>query len=202
LKEAPLSDSDLSDLARRGGAGDPAAAERLFLVLLPRVRNLVRYLIRGDRDVDDLSQEALLTLLRGLSSYRGEGQFRAWVDRIVARSVFASRRRGRTLEVASEAEPPATNEVSHGSEPPPPDSYCSRREMARHLDALQEAQRTALVLHHVLGMTVPEIATELGVAFETVRSRLKQGREQLRRRLEVPRAGAPCAEEGIDVSRF
>lgn len=202
MKEAPLSDSDLSDLARRAGAGDSAAAERLFLALLPRVRNLVRYLIRGDRDVDDLSQEALLTLLRGLSSYRGEGQFRAWVDRIVARSVFASRRRGSTLEVASEAEPPTTNEVSHGSEHPPPDSYCSRREMARHLDTLPEVQRTALVLHHVLGMTVPEIAAELGVAFETVRSRLKQGKEQLRRRLDVPRSGARCAKEGIDVSRL
>jgi RNA polymerase sigma-70 factor (ECF subfamily) len=202
LKEAPLNDSDLSELARQASAGDSSAAERLFLVLLPRVRNLVRYLVRGDRDVDDMSQEALLTLLRGLSSYRGEGQFRAWADRIVARSVFASRRRGRTLELATAAEPSASNEVSQGSDPPAPDAYCSRREMASHLDTLPDGQRTALVLHHVLGMTVPEIATELGVPFETVRSRLRQGKEQLRRRLEVPRGGALGAGEEIDVQRF
>lgn len=201
MKEAPLSDTELSDLARRAGAGDGSAAERLFLALLPRVRNLVRYLIRGDRDVDDLSQEALLTLLRGLSSYRGEGAFRAWADRIVARSVFASRRRVRLVEVGLDAEPPATNETSQGSEAQATDSYCSRREMARHLDTLPEAQRTALVLHHVLGMTVPEIATELGVPLETVRSRLKQGKDQLKRRLDVPRTGAQSSQEGIDVSR-
>ena len=79
-------------------AGDRRAAEQLMQALLPRVRNLVRYLMRGDSDVDDIAQESLVTILRGLSSYRGEGSVTAWSDRIVARTVFAHLRRSRASD--------------------------------------------------------------------------------------------------------
>src|SRR6185369_9066491 len=73
--------------------GDRAAAESLCRELLPRVRNLVRYLVRGDALVDDIAQEALIAVLRGLPTYRGEGRFQSWADRVVARTTFASLRR-------------------------------------------------------------------------------------------------------------
>src|SRR5215831_8205918 len=73
--------------------GDRDAAEALCRELLPRVRNLVRYLLRGDARVDDVAQEALIAVLRGLGSFRGEGRFEAWVDRITARTAFASIKR-------------------------------------------------------------------------------------------------------------
>src|SRR5881394_1557057 len=73
--------------------GDRVAAQALCRELLPRVRNLVRYLVRGDARVDDVAQEALIAVLKGLNTYRGEGKFESWVDRIVARSTFATLRR-------------------------------------------------------------------------------------------------------------
>src|SRR3954470_13400032 len=73
--------------------GDRAAAEALCRELLPRVRNLVRYLLRGDSRVDDVAQEALIAVLRGLGTFRGEGRFESWVDRVVARTTFATIRR-------------------------------------------------------------------------------------------------------------
>jgi RNA polymerase sigma-70 factor (ECF subfamily) len=183
VRDTEISDQELTELASRIVNGQPEAAERLFLFLFPRVRNLVRYLVRGDREVDDLSQEALLTLLRGLPSYRGDGAFLSWTDRVVARAVFAARRRG-GAEVATDLEPNVPNELSGGSEHPHGDTYCERREMAAHLDTLPETQRSALVLHYVMGWTVPEISDELGVSPETVRSRLRLGKSQLRRRLD------------------
>lgn len=188
MRETDISDAELAELASQVVCGPlvdvgARAAERLFLHLYPRVRNLVRYLVRGDREVDDLSQEALMTLLRGLPSYRGEGPFLSWADRVVARAVFAARRKG-NAEVATDLEANVPNELSEGSEPPHGDTYCERREMAAHLDCLPETQRSALVLHYVMGWTVPEIADELGVSSETVRSRLRLGKSQLRRRLD------------------
>ena len=44
--------------------GDRRAAERVLRALLPRVRNLVRYLVRGDSHVDDMAQQALIAILR------------------------------------------------------------------------------------------------------------------------------------------
>jgi RNA polymerase sigma-70 factor (ECF subfamily) len=64
-----------------------------------------------------------------------------------------------------------------------PDDYTLRRQAARYLDQLPDEQRQAVVLHHVLGQSVPELAESLSVPFETARSRLRLGMEKLRARL-------------------
>src|SRR5687767_14508363 len=61
-----------------------------------------------------------------------------------------------------------------------PEDYLRRRELVRLLDALSEEQRTALVLHFVLELSVAEIAEQVGVPMETVRSRLRLGKARLR----------------------
>ena len=68
--------------------GDRRAAGSLLQERLPRVRNLVRYLVRGDDHVDDIAQQALLAILRGLPTFEGTGSFPAWCDRITAREAF------------------------------------------------------------------------------------------------------------------
>jgi RNA polymerase sigma-70 factor, ECF subfamily len=153
------------------------AAESLLTDLLPRVRNLVRYLMRGDHDVDDIAQEALIAILRGLPTWRREGSFKSWSDRVVARTTFAAMRKVRDSETEPEAEP---MELTVVSEEALPDDYVFRRDMVRLMDGLSDEQRHALVLHYVLEMSVPEMTEELGIPFETVRSRLRLGRANLR----------------------
>ena len=46
-----------------------------------------------------------------------------------------------------------------------------------------------LVLHHVLGLSVPDIASELALPFETVRSRLRLGMARLRALHDSPAVG-------------
>ena len=157
-------------------SGDRLAAERLARGLLPRVRNLVRYLIRGDQDVEDVVQDALVAVLRGLGGYRGEGAFRAWADRVVARSTFAWLDRRKTH---AERDLQAL-ELSAAATDGAVDEYLDRRKMAEALDRLPFEQRHAVVLHHVLEMSVPEIAEETRTPAETVRSRLRIGRLRLR----------------------
>ncbi|MFP2905176.1 RNA polymerase sigma factor [Pyxidicoccus sp. 3LFB2] len=150
----------------------------MLLELLPRVRNLVRYLVRGDADVDDIAQEGLIALMRGLPSYRSEGRFNAWVDRVVVRATFAWLKRSRGREARQLDEP--VELIAVPSEDAQPDEYVHRRHLVTLLDKLSTEQRHALVLHHVLELSVPEISTELGIPFETVRSRLRLGRAALR----------------------
>ena len=158
-------------------AGDRAAASALLLELLPRIRNLIRYLLRGDEAVDDIAQEAMIAILRGLPSFRGEGSLRAWADRIVARVALGwvrRDRRQRSLERESVGlgEPPSAVET--------PDQYLVRRQAVARLDRLSYEQRHALVLHHVVGLSVPEVAAQLSVPIETVRSRLRLAQNKLR----------------------
>lgn len=172
-------------------AGDADATERLLLDLLPRVRNLVRYLVRQDSDVDDISQEALIVVLDGLASYRGDGPLRAWVDRIVVRSTFSQLKRMRAEPSAPSGLPLTTLGANDPFSGGPslaqqaglttfPDEYLNRRRVVAILDSLPMDQRHAMVLHHVMGMTVPEIAEHTGAPSETVRSRLRLARQRVR----------------------
>jgi RNA polymerase sigma-70 factor (ECF subfamily) len=154
------------------------AVEALLLDLLPRVRNLVRYLVRGDTDVEDISQEALIALMHGLPTYRGDGLLRSWADRVVARTTFAWVRRMRDSRAPRSNMPAELGAVPSGDAPL--DEYLHRQHVVMLLDLLPTEQRHALVLHHVLEMSVPEVAAELGVPLETVRSRLRLGRAALR----------------------
>jgi RNA polymerase sigma-70 factor (ECF subfamily) len=160
-------------------AGDRSAAEALLAELLPRARNLVRFLVRGDSEVDDYAQNALIQVLRSLPSFRGDSNLTTWADRITVRTVMRQigrRRREREQQAQLEPELGALHAPAPGS-----DDYAARRRLAQVLDGLPEAQRQALVLHHVVGMSVPELATDLGISFDTVKSRLRLGMERLRK---------------------
>jgi RNA polymerase sigma-70 factor, ECF subfamily len=164
--------------------------EAQLMDLLPRVRSLVRYLVHGASDVEDISQEALLALLHGLPTYRGEGLLSSWADRVVARTTFACLRRMRDSRAPRINEPGEL--VAVPSEDAPLDEHLHRQHVVRLMERLPTEQRHALVLHHVLEMSVPEIAAELGIPLETVRSRLRLGRAALR-----AMAAAEEAEERV-----
>jgi RNA polymerase sigma-70 factor (ECF subfamily) len=159
--------------------GDRAAASALLAELLPRTRNLVRFLLRADADVDDLTQNALIEVMRSMASFRGESSLTTWADRITVRTVLRQvGRQKREREQYSRSEPEllSLHAVFSGA-----DDYTARRQLALVLDGLPDAQREALVLHHVVGMSVPELADELGLSFDTVKSRLRLGMERLRK---------------------
>ena len=164
----------------QAAAGDRAAAQQLLLELLPRVRNLARYLVWNDADVDDIAQLALVEIARSFGNYRGEGALSSWADRITMRVTLHHIRKKRSDERRRSALSPDLHVVGGTDQP---DDYTLRRQAARYLDELPEDQRQAVVLHHVVGLSMPELATELGIPFETARSRLRLGIQKLRSRV-------------------
>ena len=61
-----------------------------------------------------------------------------------------------------------------------PEDCLLRDRMVKVLDQLSDEQRRALLLHYVMGMSVPEVAEELSAPAETIRSRLRLGKAHLR----------------------
>jgi RNA polymerase sigma-70 factor (ECF subfamily) len=166
-------------LAAAVAAGDRVASERLARRLLPQVRRVARALVTRPADMDDASQVALLEVLRAAGNYRGEGPLEGWARRIAVRAVmrWSSRQRlrdAKTQPFEAAPDPRAAWLPAAMAEALP-------RPLPEYLAALPEVQRTAFVLRHTLGHTVPEIATLSDAAVPTVKSRLLKARQELQR---------------------
>jgi RNA polymerase sigma-70 factor (ECF subfamily) len=171
-----LADVELAEAVARG---DRAAAERLARRVLPLVRRVARALLSDRAESEDATQVALLEVLRAAGSYRGAGALESWTRRIASRVVIRHIRRHRdhdpepaAPEVASDIADDASSTATFDELPRPLESY---------LAELPEVQRTALVLRHALGHTVPEIAELTEAPIPTVKSRLKKAHQELRR---------------------
>ena len=94
----------------------------------------------------------------------------AWVRQVATRQAISRWRRGRTAHrFLSRSRPP--------EDAPAPDENTVA--LVTALRALPEAQRRALVLHHLAGFTVAEIAAQERCPEGTVKARLSRGRAAL-----------------------
>ena len=161
-------------------AADPEAFDRLVRPWLGSLLALCRRLA-GEADGADLLQLGLLKAWRGLSSFRGETTFRAWLVGILFR-LAAEPRRFRPRRRAS---------ALPESIPDKLDLEPLRRVTAREaLERVEQAmerlplrQRTVLHLRAVEGWSCEETARALGMSEGAVRKALFDARKALRARL-------------------
>ena len=140
----------------------------------------VAYRLTGNHDeAQDLVQEVLLRVRRGLASYR-PGSMEAWLSRITTNAFLdeVRRKKRRPLEVV-----PDLPERLTGTDQEPLDVLDTSRlpeHIQEALKALPIEFRSAVVLCDVVGLNYQEIAESLDVPVGTVRSRIHRGRAQLR----------------------
>ena len=133
-------------------------------------------MVADDGERSDLLQDVWLTALR--SSPAGLTSPRGWLRRVCGR--LAQRRKSDRNEVPGDSglssDIGSPEEIVRWEE--------TRRVLVDALLTLSSGQRQTLILHFFHGQSVNEIATSLGVPIETVRTRMKRGLAELRRRLE------------------
>ncbi len=155
---------------QRVAAGERRAQQDLLTRLAPRARRVSLALLRDAADADDAAQGALLEVLRSAHTYGGAASVERWADRIVARTAIRLARDNRR-RVPPEAAPESAS---------PPSLEGAAHDVRRYLEVLPEAQRTTLVLRHVMGCSIEEIAATTGVPVNTVKDRLVRALGQIR----------------------
>jgi RNA polymerase sigma-70 factor (ECF subfamily) len=179
--------AELTALARLAGSGDPAATRRFLDRVWPTLSRVVNGVL-GSRhpEVDDVIQQSLIAVLQALAAFRGDCHPAGYASRIAlhvalrARKNAAVRRtRGETLAQISASDPDV---LWPGCEV----SAERRKKVLRDLlTELPEEQADALALRVMLGWSLEEVAQATGAPLNTVRSRVRLGKEALRRRIEA-----------------
>ncbi|UCE88038.1 MAG: sigma-70 family RNA polymerase sigma factor [Deltaproteobacteria bacterium] len=161
--------------------GDAVAYEQLLVELLPVVRGLVRRRIRDEATAEDVAQNVLLSLHRARHTYRPERPFGPWLRAIARNAVVDwgrrhTRRAERELLLPrDEAWPDLAEPPAHGRALPPA--------VEQALADLPPAQREAVELLQLQGLSVAEAALRAGVTPGALKVRAHRGYRALRERL-------------------
>ena len=172
---------DLGELLTLVARGDQVAFETVYDRVAPAVFGLVLRVLRDSAQSEEVAQEALLEIWRTAGRFDpARGTALAWVMTIAHRRAVdrvRSERAAATREAraAAAASPPAADEVAETVE------SSLEAERVRHcLDGLTGTQRESITLAYYSGLSYPQVASALGVALGTVKTRIRDGLRRLR----------------------
>lgn len=171
----------LNDTARAALRGDQIAVRDFLRGVAPIVRRICRGIMgREHSELEDAIQDCLVDVARALPQFRFESSVTHYVTKIAMRRAIASRQRARDRTRQQATLDPSALPVA--SQEGMPDA---RANLVRSLlDELNEDQATALLLRVMLGHSIEEIASITAVSVNTVKTRLRLGKNQLRYWLE------------------
>lgn len=165
------------ELLLRARAGDREAFELIVVAMGEQLFRTALAILGSEADARDATQEAFIHSWRQIAGLRDVDRFDAWLGRILINECrMTLRRRGRVREVplGNTDRPGATADSTTGAF----DDAFAR---------VPVDQRAILVLHHLHGYGVADIAAWLGIPAGTVKWRLSRARHALRRELEGER---------------
>jgi RNA polymerase sigma-70 factor (ECF subfamily) len=174
----PLTELDDRELVQRHLEGDAEAFGELFRRHRDRMWAVALRTTGQPELAADCVQEAFISAFRRASSYRGEAAVTTWLHRIVVNACVDRLRRERPTRELPETDLPDTRDEQGALE--------VRLDVRQALDRLPEAQRVALVLVDLHGLSVAEAAAVLEVPEGTVKSRCSRGREAMAALLREP----------------
>ncbi len=165
----------LNNLAFDAAAGSPEALDTLLQVVDDhRLANaIVRRFILNEELVDEATQDTLIAVAESIHKFRSESKFTTWLYSI-ARNVAIGHLRRINPDVSLD-----NAENSAGASRRLSSVVAERAAIQQAVEQLPDHYRDTVMLRDVERRTYEEIATELGIELNTVRSRLARGRAML-----------------------
>ena len=173
-------------LIRKTLLGDDSA----FAVLVEKYQKGVHALIWrkiGDfHHAEEITQDTFLQAYKKLGTLKDPKCFAGWLYVIANRLSINWLQRSKpktamqSLEETSIVEIEESSYTHHGSEQRETEVAEHRSDVVKRLlEKLPESERTVVTMHYLGEMTAKEIGNFLGVSVNTIKSRLRRGRERL-----------------------
>ena len=179
--------ADEADVAR-ARAGDTAAFTALVRRHQDRVFGFILRMLDARDEAMELTQDVFVKAWQALPGWRPEARFSTWLLQIARNAALDQLRRRRLIQFA-----PLDDGMDVADTAPGPEArYASRQRQALLENALQQIaaeHREILLLREVEGLAYGELASVLGIAEGTVKSRLARARRALLEHFD-PHTGA------------
>lgn len=175
----------------RAKEGDRDALRVLYIRYSDNVYGYVRSIVRDDKEAEDLTQQVFMKLITVIVKYEDHGvPFSGWLLRLARNAALDHLRRHR---------PTPTEDVlgidSHADE----GARDRARDLHTALASLPDEQRSVMIMRHVVGLSPPEIAEQMGRSESSIHGLHHRGRRALQQ--ELSRLGsAPSTSTSAPLS--
>ena len=178
-----------SELVIRAQRGEQAAFAEIASAVYGRMHSLAFGILRDRALAEDAVQQAMLDTWRNLPKLRDPACFEAWTYRLTVNTCYAESRRAKrwlpNMPIDTHREPVAPDQIG---------PVADRELLDRGFRQLSVDQRAVLVLRHLVGLPLEEVAQTLDIPVGTARSRLYRALQSMRASIDVDtRPSTGCA---------
>ena len=169
---------------RRAQQGERAALEAVVRAIQPDVHKLALRFLSCPHDAEDASQEILIRVITGLSSFRGDSSFRTWVYRVANNTLLnlrPQRLEQQGLDFASFADDLAQG-LADGDDHLYDSLLLEEVKIGCTLAMLQcldRSHRLAYILGEIMELDHSQAATVMDIAPAAFRKRLSRARADI-----------------------
>lgn len=136
-------------------------------------------------EAEDISQEALLEMLAVISKGKEIDNPKGWLSTVIERKrIDFLRRKYKSCETIYDVD---INQILFSNEEPAEALIKSEEyaEIRKRISHLTETYRQVIFKYYIKNMSIKQIAEELGIAENTVKSRLDVGRKHIRKGMDM-----------------
>ena len=169
-------------------AGEEKAFELLYIETFKSKYYLALQYMKNEESAQDVLQEAYMKAFSKLDTLDKPEAFSGWLGKIVANTAKNALVKKNPLLftdiVVDDEEEEFEYQIEDESIEYQPEIAYTKQEtkqlVCELMDTLSEEQRMCILMFHIEGISIKEIASTLGCSENTVKSRLKYGRDNLK----------------------
>jgi RNA polymerase sigma-70 factor (ECF subfamily) len=166
---------------------DRSLFEQIAACFSERLEDFAKYYCRDETLGKDAFQDAMISAMRYLDTYRGDAPIEPWLRRIVVSACSRLRRGKKNAPSHNQPLDLEKTEGPHTAASPDQELRLMLGERLRlvqqEIEKLREPNRAMLMLHDVEEVPIADLSERFGMTEESVKSRLKRSRAIVRERL-------------------
>lgn len=167
--------TDYASLIKSCLKGKAVAQKQLYNEFAPAMLGVCYRYTKSLHDAEDVLQEGFIKVFRFLHQYKGDGEFGAWVRRIMVTTALNYLKRNQLYQQELVFEKTEMILVARED----PQVLLQAKELAEMIRQLPTGYQTIFNLHAVEGYTHVEIGQMLGISENTSRSQYMRARHLL-----------------------
>ena len=169
------------DLVARAQTGDLDAYAALTAGRTDRLHAAARLILRDDDQAADAVQDTLIQGWLNIRGLREADKFDAWLHRTLVRACYRAAKRRHDRQIVELRFASTAERVTLDGQR----ALAVRDQLDRGFRRLSTEQRTVIVLHHYLGLSLVESAEVIGIPLGTMQSRLSRAVGAMRAALDA-----------------